>query len=386
MSKISVDQAALTKSLKRVAIGVASGKSGNEQATKLLFKGLVNQVSLELIASDGQISVRSRVPLLEALKTDVNFGVEAAAFGDLVSHLDSGPLYFDFDDGQEYLRYQGITTKVNLATVKIDSFRTFDQEEQKAVTVGRFKTKDMAVGLDYARLFLDWSDDKDSKDSDSQILWVRNSEFVAGPGKVLGVFKCENIPVEFKMHLTAVQAMLKYLKELTSEECEISKFADVFYIIKPGTEVGEAIVLPQSPRNPPMENTPGDVLEYFKATDSFRVDRESLQRAIQRVKVVLSDSKVLSFKLQGVATQAKLLVEAEDLKSEKSSAIVDVVRDGSINTEVVFKLNYSLLLSLMKLNSSSVLKVGLVTDNFALNIVEQQEGYSFNAMLGFVMA
>lgn len=383
MLKISVDQAALLKSLKRIGIGTVTGKSGNEQATKVMFRGKAKSTGLELVGTDGTLMVKSSVFVTTALESDCVFAVEASAFTDLVSHLDTGPLEFEYDEDQNYLRYKGSGTKVNLSTVRTDSFKAFDKEEKAAKSIGKFRTKDMGAGLDYASLFLGWSDDKDSKDPDSQILWVKNTEFVAGPGKVMGVFKCEHIPVEFKIYLAGVQAMLKFLKELTADECELFRFEEVFYFVKPVNEDGEVLMLTQSPRNPPMDSSPGEILDFFKSEESFKVDRDSLQRAIQRVRVVLGPSKVAGFKLTGEGNNAKLEVDAEDANNETSSAVVDVVRAGA-ETPVDFRLNYALLLSMMKLNSSPVLSVGLCPSNMALNIVEETDEYSMNALLGWV--
>lgn len=383
MAKIGVDQAALLRSLKRIGVGTVTGKCGNEQATKVMFRGKEKSASLELVGTNGTVMVKSSVSLTTALEKDCVFAVEAGAFTDLVSHLDTGPLEFEFDEEQNYLRYKGSGTKVNLSTVRTDNFKAFDKEEKAAKSIGKFRTKDMAAGLDYASLFLGWSDDKDSKDPDSQILWVKNTEFVAGPGKVMGVFKCKNIPVEFKIYLAGVQAMLKFLKELSADECELLQFEEVFYFVKPVNEDGEVLMLTQSPRNPPMDSSPGEILDFFKSSEEFKVDRDSLQRAIQRVRVVLGVGKVAGFTLTGDGSNAKLEVDAEDDNNEKSSAVVDVVRSGS-DKQVDFKLNYALLLSLMKLSTNPVLSVGLCPSHTALNVVEATDEHSMNALLGWV--
>lgn len=418
--KLGLEQASLVRSLKRVGIATVSGKTGDEQATKIMVRAKKGSTKLELMGTDRTVMVRSQLSISEAPKEDIEFGTSMASLQHLAASLDAGPLTFEYDKDSEYLRFKGGGAKINLQTLPTTNFKNFDEELTKAKKVGEFGTRDMAAGLDYAALFLAWSDDKDSKNPDSQILWVKSSEFVAGPGKVLGVYRCPKIPVEFKTYLTGVQAFQKYLRELTSEKCELYQFDEVFYFVKPKDEQGEILMFSQSPRNPPMDASPGEVLEIFKSEEVFKIDRDSLYRAISTVKVVLVDSQIVTFRLLGKGNQGKLTILGEDNKHEKSEVQVEVVRgtptgameppptvtvaEGEVNTERPvggpqvaldtskvlpdreFKINYTLLTSLIKLNSNSVLTVGVCPGVNALNIIESGESYSFNALLGFVQS
>lgn len=386
MSKICCEQAAIAQCLRRIGVGTAQAKAGSEQASKVILKGKAGQAELVLIGTDRQLMSRSVLPLRSALEADVFLAVEHAQLADLSNSLDAGPADFEVDEKLEYLRYGGGGSSINLATVKAANFQLFEEEKKKAKVLGEFKREDMIAGLEYAKMFLGFTEGAGTKNPDSEILWVKAGQFVAGPGKVMGVFECSSIPVEFRTFLTGVEGMLKYLQLITSEKCRLSQFDDVYYFVEPLAEGGEVFMFPMSPRRPPMDVAPGEVLSVFKAKEDFKIDRSSLRKAVKRLRIVLADSKVMTFRLSGKDNASTLEVIAEDSKRQESSVSLSVIRSGS-EEKVEFRLNYGLLESVLSVSNSPVVSIGLCLGNRALNVQETEEGrYKFNALLGWVVS
>jgi DNA polymerase III sliding clamp (beta) subunit (PCNA family) len=389
--KLQVERKDLDKAVTLAML--ASGRSCKDAALQnVLIKHRSGQASVESFDTH----VYSRAVFPATGDPDLEFAIEGTRLQHLVSSADEGNVVFDSTpDGVEVVFGRA---NIKMRTFPVDKYVRLAIKDKKLVAE-QVRSGLLLKALDFVRPFVG----KDTQQPSRMLAELRGGRMLAGDGVRIAVVKFginedaipqtaegeEAVPlkpVNFDFGLKVPQAVIsnvsRWLKEQVDGEGEalitISETEDFYFFETPGGSLfgwrkPEHDFLAVEEYLERFESTPGSSV--------FKVDKESLERAVDSVSVVLeAGAEKVTFGLNGSPMMPMLSATAYDARQVPSQNQVQIVLNGD-KPSGEFSLRYSHLLDTLKLLDSPVVTCNVRKEDSILQVKEVQPELTMTALL-----
>lgn len=328
----------------------------------------------------------------------IEFAIEGTRLQHLVTVADDGKMTFEVTADGAVVKFGRADIKLRLFPV--DKYVRIPVKEKSSVA-NQTRSGLLLKALDFVRPFIG----KDTQQPSRMLAELRNGRLLAGDGTRIAVVKFEINesaveppkegeeakelkPVDFNFGLkfphAIVSGVARWLKDQVEGEQEglidVSE-TDEFYFFETvkgsvfGWRKPEHDFLAIEKYLEKFENEPGSSI--------FKVDKESLERMVESVSVVLeAGAEKVNFSLNGSPMMPMLLATAMDARSIPSQNQVQVVLpEGAEKVAGDFALRFSHILDTLKLLDNPVVTCNVRRDSSILQVREDQPEMTKTALL-----
>jgi DNA polymerase III sliding clamp (beta) subunit (PCNA family) len=325
----------------------------------------------------------------------LEFAIEGTRLQHLIGTAVDGPVSFDVTTDQAAVAFARAT--INLRLFPVDKYVRIPEKEKKRVAE-KVRAALLMQGLEFVRPFVG----KDTQQPTRMLAELRSGRLMAGDGTRIAVVKFgltgvkpeakegEDPPelkeVDFGFNLKVPQAVMsnvtRWLKDQVEGEDEA--LVDIlededFYFIRSSKS---SVFAWRKPEHDFMSVE--QYLERLEAPDGaskFKVDKESLERMVDSLSVVLeAGAEKVTFSLNGNPMMPMLQGRASDSRGVPSSNEVQIVVDGE-KTEAEFSIRYSHILDTLKLLENPIVTCDVRREMSIVQVREDQPEMSKTALL-----
>jgi DNA polymerase III sliding clamp (beta) subunit (PCNA family) len=324
------------------------------------------------------------------------FAIEGTRLEHLIGTAVDGPVTFEV--GADGVVVNFARASINLRTFPVDKYVRIPLKETKPVAE-QARAGLLLQGLEFVRPFVG----KDTQQPTRMLAELRNGRLLAGDGARIAVVKfgltgmpavveegeepVELKEVVFNFNLKIPQAVMSNVTRWLKDHVEGEDAAlidvhedDDFYLLK---SPKGAIFAWRKPEHEFMAVEPYlEQLEAPTGASRFKVDKESLERMVDSLSVVLeAGAERVAFSLNGSPMMPMLEGRAMDARGIPSSNEVQIVVEGEKKEGGDFALRFSHILDTLKLLSNPIVTCDVRKEMSIVQVREDQPEMSKTALL-----
>lgn len=307
----------VAKDILKKAVGVARlalGEDENNIVSNFLFR--VKDKKLDVLASDKRIVCKLALSI-EGEPEDSSFTLEGERIRDIVDFYPLDSLEFEYNSERRHIKIYGERRKVlHLASLKPEDFPYFDEELEAAEQISEISAKKLIKSLNFVSRFGGVVETR----PELMITVLRNSQFIASSGKVVGIARSDEFTGEIKIPNDILGNLIKFI-EIHGEDVIRILESENFYFFKSASEAYFGFVkIERNFPKVPFDIDQEDIIlkvDRERLYNSIKLLSATLDREIERMGVVLENSKMRIFAIAPNREVSEVEIDIERKEQKK---------------------------------------------------------------------